>query len=146
MDFVQPLLGRTRSESFYLRFSKLSTVFWAAALILVAYLSREVVFVLNAAFSLRGLTSGALLGGVALVLLWRRGNSMPVVTGMLASLLVMIGISLNWFHSARVDWPWFTLIGTIVTLGVAWLSRWIWPAKPVSAPLAQADLPHDRTG
>src|SRR5204863_1918481 len=61
MDFVKPLARRVRSDEFYLRFSKLSTVGWAAALILVGYLSREVAFVLNAAFSLRGLTSGALL-------------------------------------------------------------------------------------
>src|SRR6266853_1558301 len=74
MDFVKPL-SRERSESFFLRFSKISTVVWAAALILVAYLSRQVPFVLNAAFSLRGLTSGALLGGLALAVFWKKGRA-----------------------------------------------------------------------
>ena len=59
MDFVKHRL-RDRSEQFYLRFSKLSTVFWAVMLVLVAYASREAKFVLNLAFSLRGLTGGAL--------------------------------------------------------------------------------------
>jgi len=42
-----------------------------------------VAFVLNAAFELRGLTSGALLGGLALAIFWRPGRATPVVTGML---------------------------------------------------------------
>ena len=58
MDFVKGLSIKTRSEAFYLSFSKISTIFWAAILILVAYLTREVMFVLDAAFKLRGLTSG----------------------------------------------------------------------------------------
>ncbi len=64
MDFVKAITHASRSEEFYLRFSKRSTAMWAAALILVAYLSREVKYVLNVAFSLRGLTSGALLAGM----------------------------------------------------------------------------------
>jgi len=27
----------------------------------------------------------------------------------------------------EVFWPWFTLIGTCITLGVAWVARAIWP-------------------
>src|SRR3989442_1416804 len=116
MDFVKHLLHE-RSEAFYLRFSKISTVMWAAALILIAYLSRQVDFVLNAAFSLRGLTSGALLGGLALAVFQKRGRALPVLVGMSASLLAMIAISVFW--KDEVFWPWFTLIGTAVTLSVA---------------------------
>ncbi|MBN2508606.1 MAG: sodium/solute symporter [Verrucomicrobia bacterium] len=132
MDFVKPLTRRVRSEAFFLRFSKASTVVWAALLILVASLSREVEYVLNAAFSLRGLTSGALLGGLLLVLFWKRGTALPVVVGTLCSLAVMIGISqLEWTRiseagepiRASVGWPWYTLIGTLVTLTMAWLTR-----------------------
>src|SRR5207247_7908083 len=82
MDFVKHLLPQ-RSEDFFLRFSKGSTVLWAAALILIAYLSRQVEFVLNAAFSLRGLTSGALLGGLALAVFWKKGRAASVITVML---------------------------------------------------------------
>ncbi|MFO1500322.1 MAG: sodium/solute symporter [Verrucomicrobiota bacterium] len=123
MDFVQPWFGQSRSESFYLAFSKRSTVFWALALIVVAYLSREVLFVLNAAFSLRGLTSGALLGGILLALGWRRSSAPPVVLGMAASVLCMVGVSLQWFGPIKIDWPWFTLIGTVVTVAVSWVVR-----------------------
>ena len=129
MDFVRHL-GRNRSETFYLRFSKYSTVFWAGALILVAYLSRQVEFVLNAAFSLRGLTSGALLGGLMLAVFRPPGGARPVIAGMSTSLALMIAIQLlpkldatkevwqRWI-GPEIFWPWYTLIGTVVTLSVA---------------------------
>jgi SSS family transporter len=132
VDFVKPLAKGSRSEEFFLNFSKISTVFWAGLLILVAYLSREVEYVLNAAFSLRGLTSGALLGGLLLVLFWRRGPALPIIVGMMISLVVMILLSrAEWIYTlpsgqisrVKVAWPWFTLIGTVLTLGGAWLTR-----------------------
>ena len=132
MDFVKHLLPG-KSEGFFLRFSKVSTIVWAAALIIVAYVSRRVEFVLNAAFSLRGLTSGALLGGLILAIGWKRGRATPVVTGMLCSLGVMTAIQLLpslefskefWRRTigTEVFWPWYTLIGAIVTMGMAWVT------------------------
>jgi Na+/proline symporter len=146
MDFVKHVLPG-RSEEFFLRFSKASTVVWALLLIAVAYASREVPFVLNAAFSLRGLTSGALLGGLLLAVFWRRGSAAPVVAGMAASLLVMIGVSqFQWTREVngemvktKVFWPWYTLIGATVTLSVAWLVRLIKkPSTPVAPAVASA--------
>lgn len=139
MDFVKPMTREGKSESYFLTFSKVSTIAWAVLLIAVAYLSREVEYVLNAAFSLRGLTSGALLGGLIMVLLWRSGSPAPLVAGMMVSLAVMILISrYEWSvpgingaaaTRAKVAWPWYTLIGTAVTLGVAAAMRGILPQK-----------------
>ena len=138
MDFVKHLIP-ARSESFFLRFSKVSTIFWAIALIIVASLSRRVSFVLNAAFALRGLTGGALLGGLALAVFWKKGRSTPVITGMLVSLATMTAIQLLpvfdctrpfWMKlvGAEVFWPWYTLIGATITLVTAWLvRRWLPP-------------------
>lgn len=133
MDFVKHVLPG-RGEGFFLRFSKLSTVGWAAALILVAYLSRRVEFVLNAAFALRGLTGGALLGGLALAVFWKRGRALPVVTGMLVALASMTALQLLpklgctqalWMRlvGTEVFWPWYTLIGATITIVTAWLAR-----------------------
>jgi len=132
MDFVKGRQGH-RSEKFYLGFSRWSTLFWGAMLILTAYLSREVAFVLNAAFTLRGLTSGALLGGVLLAVFWKSGRARPVIVGMMASLACMLLVSqLTWTETVdggelrrSVFWPWYTLIGTVVTLGGAWLVAWV---------------------
>ncbi|MDX1951600.1 MAG: sodium/solute symporter [Verrucomicrobiota bacterium] len=121
MDFAKQLMPGNRSDEYFLKFSKLSTIFWAAALIYVAYLSRQVDFVLNAAFKLRGLTSGALLGGLILALSWRKQSPLPVIFGMVASLGVMIVLSVVW--SKELFWPWYTLIGTMVTIGVAFVVK-----------------------
>src|SRR5215471_10175046 len=87
MDFVKHILPEgadTVHVGFrrisLLTFSKISTVFWAAALIVIAYLSRQVEFVLNASFALRGLTSGALLGGLGLAVFWKKGRAVAVIT------------------------------------------------------------------
>ena len=139
MDFVRPLAPRL-SESALLDWSKRSTVLWAAALVGVAWLTREVQFVLNAAFSLRGLTSGALLGGLLLALFGRGYGARAVVVGMLASVAVMnllywppnIPAVRGWWlatFGGEVFWPWFTLIGTTITLAVATAWRTIAGAK-----------------
>ncbi|MEO6034654.1 MAG: sodium/solute symporter [Verrucomicrobiota bacterium] len=150
MDFVKKMLPG-KSEGFFLHFSKISTIVWAIALIFVAYLSREVTFVLDIAFKLRGLTSGALLGGLFLAVFWKRGNSISVISGMIASLAVMTYFSpivqnlwVNgpeksvWLekvarylqeHAASLKlplalaFPWYTALGTIVTVAVAFAVR-----------------------
>jgi len=141
MDFLKAGWAG-RSEAVYLRWSKLSTLFWAGLLVLVGYLSREVVLVLDAAFSLRGLTSGALLGAVVMAVFLRRGSSGPIVIGMLAALAVMVVIQV-W---TTVFWPWYTLIGAsvclVVTLG---LRRWASPTETSSVgPAHQASSGESR--
>jgi len=144
MDFVRPLQPQ-KSEAYFLRFSKLATVGWAIVLIGIAYLSRQVEFVLNAAFSLRGLTSGALVGGLALAIFWRRSRGLPVIAGMLVSLVAMTAIQWLpkwsatqgwWQHVVGTEffWPWYTLIGACITLATARLMRAILPEA--SAPPA----------
>jgi Na+/proline symporter len=85
-------------------------------LILVAVLTQNVESVLNAAFDLRGLTSGALLGGLLLAVFWKKARPRPVILAMAASVSVMIVI--NRFFKESVFWPWYTLIGTLVTFSV----------------------------
>jgi len=137
MDFLKPLLPH-RDEESYLRFSRYSTVFWALMLILVGYLSRQVVFVFNAAFSLRGLTSGALLGALLLAVYFRGHRSFPVVIGMLTALLTMLIITMapQWAWSQElwaatvggtmpaIFWPWYTAIGLIVCLATTRVVQW----------------------
>jgi solute:Na+ symporter, SSS family len=130
MDFLKPLFRQERTERAWLRIGKFTTLLWGAALILVAYMSREVTFVLNIAFSLRGLTSGALLGGLILAVFGRSGTSTPVVAGMMTALGTMTAIHLlprmqltrelwmTWVGT-EIFWPWYTLIGAMVCLGVA---------------------------
>ena len=126
------LVGKPKDEAAGLRVSRWATVFWGGLLIVVAFLSREITSVMNAAFSLVGLTSGALLGGIVLSLVVKRGVAWPVITGMIASLVGMIWVNsllgmdipptviedwlgyreLDGIFNKLVHWPWYTLIGT----------------------------------
>ena len=116
-----------------LRFGRWSTVFWASMLVVVAYACRKVEFVFNAAFGLSGLTSGALLGGLIFALLVRKGSALPVIVGMITSFGVMLIIHLE----TQIAWPWYSLIGTLVTLGVASAVR-VFVAKGASEQSAPA--------
>jgi SSS family transporter len=128
MDFVKKWMPH-RSESFFLRFSKISTMAWAVMLIVVASLSRGVPFVLDASFNLRGLTSGALLGGLLLAVFWKRGPSGPVIIGMICSLAVMTCVSVF----LKVYFPWYTLIGCTVTLLVTFALAPLMPKRTRAA-------------
>lgn len=144
MDFLRAAV-RGRDEGFFLRCSKVSTVFWALLLVGVAWLSREVQFVLNAAFSIRGLSAGALLGGLVIALFLRRLGARAAVAGMLASVVLLnllywpanLPATRDWWlrtFGGEVFWPWFTLIGVTVTLGVAALVRRLWPRLDTPPP------------
>lgn len=117
MDFYKGMIRGERSETYYLKISKASMLLWAVLLGGVAMLTKEVGSVINAALGLSGLTNGAMLGGLALSLWWRRGSAIPVVTGMLAALATMVCIYT--FYRQAIAWPWFTLIGASVTIAVA---------------------------
>ena len=149
MDFVKRLLP-SRNDEFFLRFSRGSTVFWAAALVGVAWLTRHVPFVLNAAMEVRGLTSGALLGGLLLALFWRRVGPWPAVAGMASALVLLnllywpprLEITKAWWKQtfgSDIFWPWFTLIGAATTLSIAGLVRAILP-RPSQIPKLESEM------
>ena len=121
MDFARKMLP-DKPEEFFLRFSKVSTVLWGVALIVAASLSRQRQFVVETAFSLRGLTSGALLGGLILAVWWKRGAAAPVILGMVCSLAVMAWINRPQAGFA-IYFPWYTMIGCAVTILVATAAR-----------------------
>jgi SSS family transporter len=129
MDFVRHAF-KGGDDAFYLRLSRYSTLGWAFALVGVAWLTREAQFVLNAAFSLMGLISGALLGGVLIALFGKWIGSRATVVGMASSVVAMNLVywppkfeSVNAWWAAtfggELYWPWFTLLGTVITISVA---------------------------
>jgi Na+(H+)/acetate symporter ActP len=106
----------------------------------VAFASRGVEFILNWAFSLNGLTSGAMLGGLLMAMFWKQVRPAAVITGMLVSLGGMIALSqFSWTTEVagqavknKVFWPWFTLIGTLLTLTVAWIVNLFARQNPIA--------------
>jgi hypothetical protein len=71
--------------------------------------------IFNWAFSLNGLTSGALLTGLILALYAQGLKSMAVVLGMVGSVVVMIllQVAMEICEVKCLAWPWFTLTGAL---------------------------------
>ena len=64
---------------------------------------------------------------------WRKAAALPVVIGMIGAFCIMVAVSQIKWHAgigrdgkplmASIAWPWFTLIGTVAALSIAWLTR-----------------------
>lgn len=161
MDIFRGFSKKQHSDKFYMKFSRASMIGWAVVLVLVASASTQIESALNTALALSGWTNGAMLGGLILVLFWRKGSAVPVIVGMVTAVLTTFYIAnfvaihpeegikfyaptltalLKGLDAAgnpiapKIAWPWFTLFGTIVTLTVASLLR---PFTQTRGPVAK---------
>jgi solute:Na+ symporter, SSS family len=140
MDFYKPLFRPEESEDHYLRLSRWLTVVWGLILIGIAVLARQWGSVLEVGLTIASVTYGALLGIFLMGVLTRTANERGGMIGMTASLIIMVAIQFfpkwapawnEWVgasgmriasaHIIRIGWPWYTLIGTAVTIVVGML-------------------------
>ncbi|MBP7460089.1 MAG: sodium:solute symporter [Candidatus Delongbacteria bacterium] len=117
MEFYKRFINTTRSEAFYLKYSRWMIVFFGAVLIAIAFMSQNVELVFNLAFSLAGLTAGAMLGAVLLSLMVKHWNPKPVIAGMLTSFAVMsVIVVMGQMGKLSIFWPWYPVIGSAVMM------------------------------
>ncbi len=115
IQFYKRFLKKEASPEFYLKYSRKIIVVFGGILVFVAFLSQNVSLVFNLAFTLTGLTSGAMLGAVVFALLKLDFKSSEIISGMALSFIVMaIIIFLNQIGKISIFWPWYTLIGYII--------------------------------
>ncbi|UCF18404.1 MAG: sodium:solute symporter [Gemmatimonadota bacterium] len=122
-DFWAPVRRIDRDDESILRVGKAFTLVWAALLVggalLFIPLSREAAAV-EVALGIASLVYGGLLGAFGLALF------VPAARQRDAVCAVAIGISsmvcLWSLGRAFIAWPWYVLIGTIVTFGSGWVS------------------------
>jgi Na+/proline symporter len=132
MDFLKPLLGSSRSETEYLRLSRLATVAWGVVMFLIGWASTGVGSVLEAALGIASIVYGALLGVFLLGLLPRRPRETGAMAAMSAGLAVMLYVR----FATPIAWTWHVLIGTLATVAVGLLFAAVAPAEtfaPVEA-------------
>ncbi len=120
-DFWAPLVGRHDDRS-AMRAGRIFTLLWAALLVAGAIvfipLSRGSAAV-EVALAAASMAYGGLLGAFALGVLTRRVGQAGAVTGMTAGVGTVIAI---WaLARSWVAWPWFVLIGLLVTLATGLL-------------------------
>mgnify|MGYP001823656966 FL=1 len=119
-DFWAPLVGAEGDEGRTLRAGRWFTLLWSALLIggaiLFIPLSQGTTAV-EVALGIASVVYGGLLGGFALARLSRRADQRSAILGMTTG----IGVVLIVQQGGAVAWPWFVLIGALVTFTVGHL-------------------------
>ncbi len=114
-DYWAPMAGARDDEARILKAGKIFTLVWAGLLILGAILfiplSRRTSAV-EFALGIASLVYGGLLGAFALGVLTRRPGQRAVIAG------VVVGIGTVALLRDAMAWPWYVLVGSVITLGV----------------------------
>jgi SSS family solute:Na+ symporter len=126
-DLYQPL-APGRSDRHYLRASRLFTVIAGFAQIGVALaLSGTARAAVDNALSIASLINGPILG-VFLLGNFRRAGATAALCGMIAGLAVVLYVR----FATPMAWPWYTVIGSLTTLGVGMSISAVRPAGAVA--------------
>jgi Na+/proline symporter len=125
-DLYKPFRPK-RSDTHYLRVSQWLTLLWgvvqiAVAVIAMAYPSSA----LDKALSVASLINGPVLGVFLVGTFLRRVSEPPALLGMLASIVVMLYVR---FYTP-LAWTWYVLLGSAITLLVAWLASFAFEPAP----------------
>lgn len=122
-DFYQPLVTRRGAaipERKLLLVSRLATLAWGVILIALAIASKHSgQNVLDVALKVLNYFYGALLGAFLLGIFTRLGSGASVTTGMIASVPAVLCCQLV----LGLAYPYWVLVGTLVTVGIGALGR-----------------------
>ncbi len=118
-DFWAPIAGAEGDEFRILRVGRVLTLVWALLLIGVAILyipmSSDSTAV-EVALTVASLVYGGFLGAFFLGIIDKGATQLGVIVGLLTGIT---SVTLLWiFGDGIVAWPWFTLIGGVITLAV----------------------------
>jgi SSS family solute:Na+ symporter len=111
VDFFRPFLKSSFSARDQLRVSRWATLFWGAALTILAVFSRKVTSVLEAGLTIASITYGSMLGVFLLGVLTKKANEKGSILGMALGLVSMLAV---WYFST-IAFTWYVLIGTVIT-------------------------------
>ena len=127
LDFYKPLIAPDASDESLLKLSRWLTAIWGVVLIIIAVLAAQnVQSVLITGLTIASLVYGPMLGAFLLGVLTKRANQAGVISGMLASIVIMLSLKLADmlgykqvpFHD--LAWTWFVLVGTSICLVVGY--------------------------
>ena len=120
-----PYTRNARSDQHYLKVSRWATVGWGIVQLSVAILAIELsTRVVDEVLGIASFTNGVLLGTFFLATFTTRVQSRSVFIGIVAGILFMTTLrtstALNLFV---VSWQWYVLIGSLATIGAAWIAQ-----------------------
>jgi Na+/proline symporter len=118
-DFYRPLWPGL-SEAHYLNVARGMTMVWGLTRLGVALLAIPLLAdrsVIRSVLSIAGFTTGMILGLFLLGRMPRPVGSVPALAGLVAGFVTVFSL----FLLTRLAWPWYPLVGTLVTIAVALL-------------------------
>ena len=148
-DIYLPLTGRRPDDPRTLRTGKIFALLWGVVLTGGALLfpQNQQTPVVVIALSIASFTYGGLLGGFFLGIFWRRARQADAIAGMAVGIAAMAFIVFArplaaalpslapWLLPlGTIAWPWYVLIGTLITLVVGMLASYAHPPTPRVAP------------
>ena len=134
LDFVAPLAGKEAVEGRKgLLLGRLLTLFWTIVLAGLAVgfsLIPQGQPAVQVALGLASVTGGGLLGAFLLALYVRKARQADAIVAIGASALLMFVLWLGargylpFPLATRIAWPWYSMLGAGITVGVGWLLSW----------------------
>jgi SSS family transporter len=127
-DLYRPFRQRL-SDKHYLKVSHWLTLLWGIVQIGVALVVRHKErSALDQALSVASLINGPVLGVFLVGVFLKRVSEPPALIGMLVSCAVMLYIRFG----TNIAWTWYVFIGSLITLGVAWVASFAFAPAPAS--------------
>jgi len=118
-----------RDDKHYLKVSHVLTLIWGIVQIGVALIARhQAGSALSQALSIASLINGPVLGVFLVGTFLRRVSQPPALIGMLASIAAMLYV----FFATKIAWTWYVLLGSLITLVVAWMASFAFSPAPES--------------
>ena len=118
-----------RDDKHYLKVSHVLTLVWGIVQIGVALIARnQAGSALSQALSIASLINGPVLGVFLVGTFLRRVSQPPALIGMLASIAAMLYV----FFATKIAWTWYVLLGSLITLVVAWVASFAFSPAPES--------------
>lgn len=151
LDLYAPLSGRSEDSDHLMRVGRVFTLLWAIALVGGAMLFRfaaQDTPVVVIALQIASFTYGGLLGGFLLGVLSRRARERDAVIGIGSA---VVGMAILWASQqfgaipTIVNTLWFSLIGSVITVGVGLLSSRSGAGPDLAPSGARDDLNGGRT-
>jgi Na+/proline symporter len=122
VDFYSRLRPNS-SEQHRVHLSRISTVFWALLLFVLAIVARRGGRVLEAGLSIASVAYGSLLGVFMLGVLTRRATERGAMVGMLFGFL----LNLYLWQCTRVPFTWYVALGSIATFATGYAASFALP-------------------
>ena len=139
-DFYQPLVARERSDSHYMKVSRVLTAFWGGVQVVAAlYMIGKEKRIVDMVLEIASFTNGPILGLFFLGTLTRRVGRKGALVGVISGIAVITliaGTNLIRDHLREpriVSWQWYVLIGSMVTFVVGYGVSLAVERRPVAA-------------